>query len=95
MRTSVSNYLKLAGIAGAFAVGSLMMAAPAQAGKYSNFTAAITHYAQCAQWLISDPTKHAANCDPGHSFFVSSSTGTGAGLPASRPTTPSDECDYK
>ena len=78
MRTSVSNSLKLAGIAGAFAVGSLMMAVPAQAGKYSSFTAAFQHYVECANWLVSDPTQHAAHCDPGHTFFVSASTGSGA-----------------
>ena len=78
MRNGVSNYLKLAGFAGALAIGSLMLAAPAQAGKYSNPTAALQHYVDCANWLISDPAKHAANCNPGHTFFVSASTGSGS-----------------
>lgn len=77
MRISVSTTLKLAAAAGVLAIGSLAFAAPAQAAKYSNPTAAAQHYADCARWLFSDPAQHAANCNPGHTFFVSSSTGYG------------------
>ena len=81
MRKSVSNIIRLAAISGAFAIGSLMATAPAQAGKYSDVTAAVQHYIDCANWLITDPAKHAANCGPGHTFFVSSSTGSAAYKP--------------
>lgn len=33
------------------------------------------HFAECLGWLISDPAKHAQFCSPGHTVFVSSSTG--------------------
>jgi len=75
MRTTVFNYLKLALVAGAFAASSLAVASPAQAGKYSNPTDAMKHYVECANWLVSDPAKHAQFCDPGHDVFVSGSTG--------------------
>ncbi len=37
----------------------------------------ITHFAQCAQWMLTDPAKHAQFCSPGTSVFVSSG-GSGA-----------------
>jgi hypothetical protein len=78
MRNSLSNYLKLAVIAGTFAAGSLTVASPAQAGIYSNFADAVQHYIECANWLVSDPAKHAQFCSPGHDVFVSGSTGFAA-----------------
>jgi hypothetical protein len=78
MRNTVFNYLKLVIVAGAFAAGSLTVASPAQAGQYSDPAAAMKHFAECANWLASDPAKHAQFCDPGHDVFVSGSTGFGS-----------------
>jgi len=75
MRNSLSNYLKLAVVAGSFAAGSLTVASPVQAGIYSNPADALKHFEECANWLVSDPAKHAQFCDPGHDVFVSGSTG--------------------
>jgi hypothetical protein len=35
----------------------------------------LTHFTQCAQWMLTDPDKHAKYCSPGHDVFVSGSTG--------------------
>jgi hypothetical protein len=78
MSSNVSKYLKLALVAGAFVVGGLAAAAPAQAGKYSNPADAAQHFADCAKWMVSDQAKHAKFCSPGHTVFVSGSTGFGA-----------------
>jgi hypothetical protein len=75
MRNIVSKSVKLAVVAGMMAAGSLAVASPAMAGKYSDPTVAMKHYIECANWLVSDPAKHAKFCDPGHDVFVSGSTG--------------------
>lgn len=72
MRITMSNSLKLAAAAGVLAVGGLLAASPAQAAKYSNWQDAAKHFELCAEWLISNPAKHAKYCDPGHVVFVSS-----------------------
>ena len=74
MRFTTSNMLKVAAVAGLLAVGGLSAASPAHAdaGKYSTFAAALQHYLDCANWLLTDPAKHAQFCDPGHTVFVSS-----------------------
>jgi hypothetical protein len=73
MRNTSLKYLKLAIVAGLFAATAV--ASPVQAGKYSNFADAMKHFIECANWLVSDPAKHAEFCDPGHDVIVSSSTG--------------------
>ena len=70
--------LKTALVASAFAASMLAIASPAYAGKYSNPAAAMKHYIECANWLVSNPAKHAQFCDPGHDVFVSGSTGFAA-----------------
>jgi len=84
---NVSTVLKSALVAGAFAASMLAASTPAQAGKYSNVSDAMKHYVECANWLVSDPAKHAQFCDPGHDVFLSSSTGYS--------TTPPCRCKYE
>ena len=35
----------------------------------------ITHVAQCAQWMLTDPAKHAKYCSPSHLGAVFASAG--------------------
>jgi hypothetical protein len=35
----------------------------------------ITHVAQCAQWMVTDPAKHAKYCSPSHVGAVFASAG--------------------
>ncbi len=77
MRFTMSNTYKLAAMAGVLAIGGLLAASPAQAGKYSSPQAAFQHYEDCLNWLISDPAKHAKFCDPGTTVFVSGAGGSG------------------
>lgn len=83
---SVSTFLKLAAAAVIMAIGIIAIASPAQAGKYSSPTAALQHYTECANWLFSDPAKHAEFCSPGHVVFAHSSGGSGK--PNAKPCEP-------
>lgn len=76
MRLTVSRASKLAGAASLLTLTGLIAASPAQAASTTS-ASALQHFLDCANWLITDPAKHAANCDPGHTVFVSSSTGSG------------------
>ncbi len=82
----MSKTLQLAAAAGILAMSGLLAASPTQAATTDHtVSAALQHYIDCANWLVSDPAKHAEECGPGHTVFVSGSTGTGA---------PCDPCDW-
>jgi len=68
----VSGVLKTALVTSAFASSMLLVPAPAQATTTAE---AVQHFIECANWLVSDPAKHAQYCSPGHDVFVSGSTG--------------------
>jgi len=70
-----STTIRLAGAASILTLTSLMAAGPVQAGAAPTVSDAIKHFIECAEWLITDPAKHAKYCDPGHDVFVSGSTG--------------------
>lgn len=78
MRFTMSNTFKLATFAGVLAIGGFLAASPAQAAKYSNWQDAAKHFEDCANWLVSDPAKHAKFCDPGHTIFVNATGGDGS-----------------
>jgi hypothetical protein len=77
MRYTASTASKLAGAASILTLTTLMAANPAQAASATGVET-LQHFIDCAGWLINDPAKHAQNCDPGHTFFVSGSVGSGA-----------------
>jgi hypothetical protein len=72
MRNSASFAFRLAGAASVLTMTGLMATSPVQAATSAD---PIKHFVECAQWLVSDPAKHAKYCDPGHDVFVSGSTG--------------------
>jgi len=71
----VSGLLKTVVVASAFAGSMIIAPAPAQAATPAE---AIQHFIECANWLVSDPAKHAQYCSPGLDVFVSGSTGFAA-----------------
>jgi len=71
----VSGVMKTALVMSAFAGTMFLAPAPAQAATTAE---AVQHFIECANWLLTDPAKHAQFCSPGHDVFVSGSTGFAA-----------------
>ena len=78
MRHTSSTNRRLAGAASILTLTSLMAASPIHAASAPSITESLQHFIDCAGWLVSDSAKHAQNCDPGHDFFVSGSSGFAA-----------------
>ena len=84
MRHSASRASRFTGAASILTLAGLLAGSSAQAATPS-VTSQFQHFIDCAGWLFSDPAKHAQDCAPGHTVFVSSSTGSGAVPPPSDP----------
>jgi len=69
-----STTARLAGAASILTLTSFLAASPVHAATTTTADA-LQHFIDCANWLVSDPAKHAANCNPGHDVFLSGSTG--------------------
>jgi hypothetical protein len=69
------SVLKTALVAGVFAGSMLALSSPTQAATTAE---TMQHFIECANWMITDPAKHAQFCSPGHDVFVSGSTGYAA-----------------
>ncbi len=79
MRRTASTTFRLAGTASVLTLTSLMAASPVHAAATSaSITDTMQHFIECAGWLITDPAKHAKECDPGHTVFANGTGGDGS-----------------
>ena len=70
---------------------ALLVSSPAQAAvHHSNLGAQAKHFEECLKLMVSDPTKHAQLCGPGHEWtgkFTHEGDFSGTTLPTPPPTT--------
>jgi hypothetical protein len=90
----VLSTIALAGASAFFA--ALLVASPAQAAHHSDPAAQAKHFAECLDLMISNPTKHAQLCGPGHEWtgkFSHEGDFSGTNPPPPPPKT--DPCEGK